>query len=39
MTMKTLIEFMIHELAEDEEFVQGLANGLINSDFDVKVRE
>ena len=39
---ETLIHEMIHgvlhhigryELAEDEEFVQGLANGLANSDF------
>jgi hypothetical protein len=45
---ETLIHEMIHgvlhhigryELAEDEEFVQGLANGLINSDFDVNVRD
>lgn len=28
-----------YELAEDEEFVQGLANGLANSDFYVKVRD
>ena len=45
---ETLFHEMIHgvlhhigryELAEDEEFVQGLANGLANSNFYVKVSE